>query len=295
MKFPRSHVVYAVLAVLSFALSIQAQDQAVQAPINFNFKTVNVPNASATLVYAINNSGEVVGYYTGGGCSQTSCGFSLSNGNLLTIECTVENATDAFDISNTGEIVGTYSYFGGVHGFVWQGNGFCFDIVDPLGPTETEAWGVNDSGQIVGWYINSSAIYQGFEYDNGTYTTISCAGWANTRAYGINDAGVIVGDVFNSTAGPFSGFTSKSGTCTIFNYPNATSTYGRGINKNNQVTGFYTDSTGTFGFGAAGSNFVSISYPGSTATLAYHASDRPKVAGFYSDTSGVTHGFFAAP
>lgn len=106
---------------------------------------------------------------------------------------------------------------------------------------------------------------------------------------------MIVGDVFNSTAGPFSGFTYKSGTCTIFNYPNATSTYGRGINNKNQLTGLYQNSTGTFGFGAAGSTFVSISYPASTATLAYHANDHANVAGFYSDTSGVTHGFTAAP
>ncbi len=298
--FVRTHVVYAVLAVLSCVPSIKAQNNAIQdqaphAPITFNYKAVNYPGASATLAYAINNSSEIVGYYTGAGCSQTSCGFSLLKGTFTTIECALENATDVFDISNTGEIIGTYSFFGGVHGFIWEGNGSCFDIVDPLGPAETEAWGVNKSGQIVGRYINSSSIYQGFEYDNGTYTTISCQGWTNTRAYGINDAGVIVGDVFNSTSGPFSGFTYKSGTCTTFNYPNATSTYGRGINNKNQITGLYQNSTGTFGFGAQGSTFVSISYPASTATLAYHANDHATVAGFYSDTSAVTHGFTAAP
>jgi hypothetical protein len=296
--FSRAHVIYAMLAATCVP-SIKAQDQALrtqepQAPITFNYKAINFPGATATLAYGINNSNEVVGYYTGAGCSQTSCGFSLLKGTFTTIECALENATDVFDISSTGEIIGTYSFFGGVHGFIWEGNGSCFDIVDPLGPSETEAWGVNKSGQIVGWYVNSLGLYQGFEYDNGTYTTISCAGWANTRTYGINDAGIIVGDVASSTTGPFSGFTYKSGTCTIFNYPNAADTYERGINNKNQITGFYTNSAGTFGFGAAGSTSVTLSYPGSTGTLAYHANDHATVAGFYSDTSG-THGFTAAP
>jgi hypothetical protein len=291
----RAQILCAMLVTLSCVPMTNAQDQPTAPPTTYTYKAVNFPSASATLAYAINNSEEVVGYYTGAGCSQSSCGFSLLNGTFTTIECALENATDVFDISNTGEVIGTYSYFGGVHGFIWEGNGSCTDIVDPLGPTDTEAWGVNSSGDIVGFYVNASGNYQGFEYASGTYTTISCSGWANTRAYGINDAGIIVGDVFNSTAGPFSGFGYKSGKCIIFNYPDASSTFGRGINNKTQITGFYNDASGTNGFFESGSVFQTIDDPSAVSTLAYHLNDKGQIAGFYSDASDLTHGFVALP
>jgi hypothetical protein len=292
--FPRTLIVYSVFAAISCVPSIKAQDQPLQ-PVTYNYKAVNFPGASSTRAYGISNSEEVVGYYTGAGCSQASCGFSLLNSTFTTIECALENATDVFDISNTGEVIGTYSYFGGVHGFIWEGNGSCFDIVDPNGPTQTNAWGVNSAGVIVGFYINASGIYQGFEYNNSTYNTISCAGWTNTRAYGINDAGIIVGDVFNSATGPFSGFAYKSGKCIIFNYPNASSTFARGINNKTQITGLYNDATGTHGFFESGGVFQTLNYPSATSTLAYHLNDKGQIPGYYSDTSGGIHGFVALP
>ncbi len=219
-------------------------------------------------------------------------------GTFTSIECALENETRTYDISNKNEIVGTYTFFGGVHGFILQGNASCFDLVDPLGPAYTDARGVNDGGEVVGFYIDSANNAQGFLYNGtkGTYTTISCAGFTNTLAYGINDAGEIVGAVGSSDTGPFSAFVFKSGKCSTFSFPKAISTTAVGINKSGQISGFYTDSTNVnYGFVKTGSAVQRIDYPASTGTLGYHLNDKGQIAGIYSDTTTAVHGFVATP
>jgi probable HAF family extracellular repeat protein len=70
---------------------------------------------------------------------------------------------------------------------------------DPLGGTQssgqgTRAQGINDQGQIVGFYVDSSGATHGFLYSGGAYTTLDDPlGTGGTFAQGINDQGQIVG------------------------------------------------------------------------------------------------------
>lgn len=307
MKLP--YLAYCAVALVALthtpftvAQGTTAQDSPTPAATTYTYRAINAPAASATYAYAINNGGEIVGVITGGDCAQTSdqssCGFVDVKGAFTTVACELENATDFFDISNTNEVVGAYSFFGGVNGLIWEGNEACSPLADPSGSAFTEAWGVNVKGNIVGFYIDSAGIFQGFEYlaSSATYKTISCPGWTNTRAYGINDAGVIVGDVANSTTGPFSAMSFNSGKCTVFNFPSAAATYARGVNKSGEISGFYTTSTGvTSAFQKTGSKYTSLSFPKSTGSLAYHLNDKGQIAGWYNDTAGAVHGFVATP
>jgi hypothetical protein len=256
MKFFSTKFVLALLTVLSCAGFAIGQDQPNQPASGYNYKEINYPGAADTFVYAINDHGEIVGYYTGGGCSQPACGFSDLKGTFTTIQCALENYTELFDVSNTGEIIGAYSFVGGMHGLMWEGNSSCFDIVDPSGPNYTEAWGVNDSGEIVGYYLDSANNFQGFTYIGGTYSTISCSQGSSTMAIGVNNAGLIVGDYANSTTGPYSGFVYRAEKCVSIVYPSAVSTGARGINKRNQISGWYVDSGNrTHGFSKAGTTY----------------------------------------
>jgi uncharacterized membrane protein len=72
------------------------------------------------------------------------------------------------------------------------------------GSGQAEAGGINDSGQIVGFYIDSSGIDHGFLDSNGHYTTLNdpSAGTGSgqgTLAFGINDSGQIVGEYYDSS------------------------------------------------------------------------------------------------
>src|SRR5262249_26133058 len=72
---------------------------------------------------------------------------------------------------------------------------------DPLATTTTVAWGINDLGQIVGYYVNATGDH-GFLYSGGFFTTIddpfasdaSTTGFIHgTHATGINNNGQNVG------------------------------------------------------------------------------------------------------
>jgi probable HAF family extracellular repeat protein len=78
---------------------------------------------------------------------------------------------------------------------------------DPMG-NFTEANGINDNGQIVGYYQDSSG--GGFLYSGGSYTTLTDPLAPNaTYARGINDAGQIVGFYL----GPSSTFWARARRC----------------------------------------------------------------------------------
>jgi probable HAF family extracellular repeat protein len=76
---------------------------------------------------------------------------------------------------------------------------YTFTTIDVPG----SASGINDAGQIVGYFGNPTG--HGFVMDGATFTTIDVPGAGATQAWGINDAGQIVG-VFNDATGNPHGF-----------------------------------------------------------------------------------------
>jgi hypothetical protein len=68
---------------------------------------------------------------------------------------------------------------------------------DPLAKSSTDFTGINNAGQMVGFYDGSRP----FLYDSGSFTNLSPpAGSNSTNPMGINDAGQIVGYYTTSTA-----------------------------------------------------------------------------------------------
>jgi probable HAF family extracellular repeat protein len=57
----------------------------------------------------------------------------------------------------------------------------------------TDAYGINNAGQIVGYYYNSTGTEHGYVYTGGSFTTIDVPGATGTGAHGINKAGQISG------------------------------------------------------------------------------------------------------
>lgn len=87
--------------------------------------------------------------------------------------------------------------------------GQTFELINVPNARETHAQGINNRGQIVGWFIDSASRTHGFLLIDEYFTVIDFPGAANSAAYGINDAGQIVG-VFNHANRGYStdGYTS---------------------------------------------------------------------------------------
>jgi uncharacterized membrane protein len=84
--------------------------------------------------------------------------------------------------------------------------GGSFTTIDVPGASSTHAAGINDSGQIVGYFVDATGTHGFFLDVGGSLTTIDVPGASDTFALGINNSGQIVGSFDSSDAGPTKGF-----------------------------------------------------------------------------------------
>lgn len=143
--------------------------------------------------YGINDSGQIIGN------SQTASGIPagvlIQNGavtdigNLGGVDGTYANA-----INNLGQIVGlSYNRQGNFLAFLWQ-NG-SMSSIGTLGGQWSQAYGINDSGQITGTaYLKGNTGPHAFLFSGGKMTDLDHRGTTvQSWGFGINSAGVIVG------------------------------------------------------------------------------------------------------
>jgi uncharacterized membrane protein len=87
------------------------------------------------------------------------------------------------------------------HGFFRDVDGSTTTI-DVPGGISTDAYGINDVGQIVGVVGDDSDFHYGFFRDtDGSFTTVSVPAAFQTFTYGINDAGQLVGGYIDRMGG----------------------------------------------------------------------------------------------
>lgn len=162
-----------------------------------------------------------------------------------------------------------------------------YQTVDFPGVSQQGAFGVNDGGQIVGQYVDTSGIFHGWELSGATFTTIDVpfTGATGTVTNGINDAQEIVG-CWEGSGISQHGFTLIAGTYTSFDYPGAIQTCPWAVNSSGVITGYYTDTSDVeHGFTLSGSTFTSIDPPGSVWTYLGGINDAGDVVGGYCTTS----------
>jgi probable HAF family extracellular repeat protein len=274
--------------------------------VQYTYAPIDVPNAVKSTAYAINNVGQIVGWY--GDSSNCSHGYVLSGGSFTTIDypgCPSPDypgfygGTNLFGINDSGEMVGDHgpSWYAVAFGFTYSGG-----IISPFptqpGALSTKPIGINNAGQIVG--ASEMSYYPwpiiGFLYSGGNFTAINPPGAINPGAMGINDLGQIVGCYYEAPPGAYHGFLYVGGSFTDINYPGAKSTFAHRINNSGVIVGFYADSGDVqHGFRLDGNTFTSLDYPGATSTAALGINDSGQIVGYYSDSAGIPHAFIATP
>jgi len=128
----------------------------------------------------INNRGQVVGDSSVDGMNSVPVLWQRG-----TITALSEGFGDATAINDRGQVTGLY--FGGNGSFLWS-NGRLTDLGTLPGATFSQAYGINNHGQIVGY-----TDFDAFVWQRGKMTALPRLTTGNTSAQDINDRGQIVG------------------------------------------------------------------------------------------------------
>ncbi len=164
----------------------------------------------------------------------------------------------------------------------------------------TVATGINNAGEIVGYYTDYYGNYHGFTDSGGAFTSFECptaasspGSVAETWAYGINDRGQIVGYCMDAYP-PYSlqkpgfaedGYLYDHGNFTVVNYPDAFETFPAAINSQGSIAGLYenddTNSQGdSQGYYYSGGTYKTIDYAGAQDTEILGINNSGQMSGY---------------
>lgn len=185
---------------------------------------------------------------------------------------------------------------------------YSFQSLDVLGATSTWPIGINNSGQVAGYYYDNANRTHGFVYSRGTFTTLDPPGATFTTATSINNSGQVAGHYSDGNKGH--GFVYDDGALTTFDVPGGDPNYPRNtsalsINDSGQVVGYYSGYPKNHigrpplvlphGFMYSHGAFIMLEVPGSSSTSPTSINASGQVAGSYyaggSDGYARNHGF----
>lgn len=258
----------------------------------FDFVGAGVTDTRAK---SINDLGEIVGYYMDGRADEIAAdgqtyfehGFYSTLANNIRKFTSIDNPDAPIDAQN-GEV-------GGID--------------------RTRAFGVNNNGDIVGWYSQDekgiSSAGQTYMLPDagfimsakwpGTFGTLtfSALNDFSTHALGINSTDQIVG-WYNDGSGVthgflrnFSGYGNR-GDYVSLDPLNSINTVAENINDNGQIVGYYQSSDKAyhgFLFDSKSGVYTPIDFNGAANTEALGINNNGTIVGTYWDNTGVTHGF----
>jgi hypothetical protein len=193
------------------------------------------PGGAATWFTDRNDAGISIGEEL----SNVAQGFMLhgSSGVTPIVHPNAVMGTFVQGINRLNSVVGYYLDANNVpHGFKFLSNGSFMDINYP-GAQRTTPMGINDSGMIVGSYIDVFGSH-GFIYHNGHWATLDNpnAPVGTTGLNGISNAGKIIG--FNNPPAKATAFLYENGVFKVIAVPNASGgTFANGISANGLITG----------------------------------------------------------
>jgi hypothetical protein len=285
-----------VLVVLMFvAVGIAAAP-----PLTFTFSDVHAgKTATETDTFAVNNFGTIAGDYVDAKGVQHAM---ILGGKKLT-------SVDHPNCSTTGGFAGGAIAFYGLNkscaaagwctstktglfqGFVYSAGKFT--AVNFPKSNGTQAIGINDNGDVVGLYLDSTNTQHGFVKKGNKYTKIDVKGDTTTEVWGINNSGQMT--VFASGSDGFDSFIYDGKTFKKVSDPNVgtNGTIAREINNKGDVAGAYFD-TGGFevGFLLHGGKYYDLKDPqANNNTRPDGINDKLEIVGRYTPADGSNVGF----
>lgn len=240
--------------------------------------------AAGSTPTAINNNGDVVGYFSPGANVQHAF---LYTGSAFQDLGTLGGAgSRAAGINDAGVVVGAAGTSGGAtHAFRYAG-GSMVDI-GTLGGQNSAAEAINNVGQIAGSADTAGGFSNGFLYTGSTMQSLGTLPLGeSSRAYGINNAGEVTGD---SRVGPVTfpefqnhAFLYAGGSLTDLGTFGSSYSQGRAINDGGQVVGWSGyDAVDNHAFLYSGAGMADLgTFGGIGSSEAYDINQAGQVVGF---------------
>jgi hypothetical protein len=223
-----------------------------------SFARLNFPGADGgTQVTGIDAAGDAVGFYIAGGVTSGFVNSGGQSGTFNRVFDPIFNFTQLLGIDSNGATAAGYwsldptGLTGQIAGTVSGGPTFTsqtFTKISGLPSNDnSQATGVNDSGEVVGFYQegpNSAPLFTAFTDIGGSITSFLVPGSTSTQALGVNDLGWIVGD-YTLANGDMFGFLDRGGSFITLDPFGSTAVTANGINDLGQIVGFYTAAIAT--------------------------------------------------
>jgi uncharacterized membrane protein len=283
-----------VLAACGEAVSLGAASPLVRDSAGFRCTIFNGPKGSTyEEFFGINDRIEIVGYAGGVGP------FEFHPGNPYEIKRYPGSVnTELTSLNNGDAIAGWYEDAGGkIYGLTeWQGIWTKYSL-SRAGGRAVRFLGINDSGDIVGYYENRQGVDRAFAFYAGSGFRAKFRFSAGSVASAINDRGQIVG--WETVAnGATQGWLLEGKRFTNLAYPGAVSTQPSGINESDEIVGSFEDASGnTHGFiltqPLKAPHWQEFDEPkASGETILAGINDRGDLVGYYQNGSGRIVAFF---
>lgn len=205
--------------------------------------------------------------------------------------------------SVSSSVVGTYYTFSNnaYHLNSYLLTGTTFSPVSVVGSANVFATGVNGSGVIVGYYVDSATFtVHGFIQPSGgtaSRVDVPVSGASLTTIFGISAGGKIAGEYLDAKG--LHGYVC-AGTCTATTFSaidvqGAMGTTATGVNDVGQTVGTYADFSGAIhSYLHTGSTFTNIDVTdtqGALTTLANGINGSGQIVGYFIDRSNTVRGF----
>jgi hypothetical protein len=264
-----------------------------------NYISIQVPGSTNNIPLGINDSGDVTGWYTGGG---SGGGFIRHRNGQYTTFNVPGSDVDTYPVSINarGDVTGYWTSSAGpvppVQGFVRDRWGV-FSAINVPGSTSVWPTQINASGTVVGFYSTATDYalpWQAFvRYPNGVVTTFNIPGSLNTVFNGINDAGEIIGVSESGT--PYFKLSRKGVLTSLNAFPEGINREGDIVEARGQQQGFVQFPNGYV---------TAFTVPGAGWLADYiRINDLGYVMGAYSDqlntpdvaVTSPPHGFIRSP
>ena len=172
---------------------------------------------------------------------------------------------------------------------LWTGG--VVQTLGTLGGTTSEAWGLNDSGTVVGWSRTASGAIHPFVWDSGVMTDIGVFGGYYGYAWGVNESGQVAGSSSDND-NQVRPFIWNSGVMTDLGTLGGPQGEGYGLNDSGQVVGWADNAdSDAHAFLWDSGVMTDLGTLDSYYSIAYGVNNVGQVVGYAGTATGTAAGF----